>query len=103
MLQFASQYVNLSISPSLFGTAIVLGNMSAKLVGVCYFDTLQLHISKCGPKIYVRRLYRVVPKLEVLQHVLSILGFKLGPGYHPYPLSAVHHKIGVLYITGQHI
>ena len=53
-------------------------------------------------QIYVRWFYIVVYKLEILQHALSSLGFKLGTGYHPYPLSAVRRKIGVLYISGQH-
>ena len=42
ILQFASQYVSLSSSPSLFGASIVLVINSAKLVDVCSFDALNV-------------------------------------------------------------
>ena len=70
MIQFTSQYVNVSSSPSLFGDAIVLVNTSAKLVNGRSFDTIQLHLRMCGTNMYVRRFYLDVLKPEILLNPL---------------------------------
>ena len=39
--------------------------------GPTILATIQLHLRKCDPNIYVRRLYLVVLKLEILQNLLN--------------------------------